>query len=108
MKTRDPFLNVFYVFIDRIIAWLILVCVSFLVLWSAVCQNGLGYTWDQAFRVLVLIVTGEVDRPHLILFALTLTVAVLGVSLLSIKLFARWQRQSELRGEHVRGTRLED
>jgi len=107
MSMRDPFLNSLVIVLDRAIVWLTLTGVHFIVLWAAVWQRGLGLSWVLAMRQLQAVFSGSAERVTLTLFALTLAVAVLGTSGLCAWLFARWRRQGELRGGHVRGPQLE-
>ena len=107
MSTRDPFLSSVFIVIDRFAVWLVLAAVSFLVLWSAVWQRGLGRSWAEALAALHAVLGGRAEPLTTTLCTLTLAVAVLASSLLCLWLFARWRRQGELRTEHVRGARLE-
>ncbi|KGS55642.1 hypothetical protein X961_249 [Burkholderia pseudomallei MSHR5613] len=106
MSARDPFLSSLAIVLDRAIAWLVLTSVCFMVLWAAVWQRGLQLSWALAMQQLQAVLTGRAERLTLTLFALTLAVAVLGTSALCALLFARWRRQGELRGAHVRGPKL--
>lgn len=108
MKTRDPFLSTFGIVLDRLAVWLILVMVAFVLLWSAVCERGLGQTWAEAMRQLYAVLTGHAEPISTMLAALSLAVAVLFVNHVAVWLFTRWRRQAELGAMHVRGSRLED
>jgi hypothetical protein len=107
MSTRDPFLSGLVIVLDRAAAWLMLTGVHFMALWAAVWQRGLQLSWTLAMQQLRAVFTGGAERLTLTLFALTLAVAVLGTSALCAWLFARWRRQGELLGGHLRGPRLE-
>lgn len=107
MTLRDPFLISLSILLDRVAVFLILSVVSFMLLWSAVWERGLGLSWTFAFVQLQGIFSGQVERVIVVLFTLTLAVAVLGSGLLSFWLFARWRRRGELGASHLRGSHLE-
>ena len=107
MNIRDPFLNSIGIVLDRIAVWAALTSANFMVLWAAVWQRGLRLHWSVAIQQLEIVITGTATPLTRTLFALTLAVAALVTSGLCVWLFARWRREGELRGAHVRGPRLE-
>lgn len=107
MSIRDPFLNSIGIVLDRVAVWTALTGANFMVIWAAVWQRGVGLRWSVAVKQLESVVTGTATSLTRTLFVLTLTVAVLATSGVCMWLFARWRRQGELRGIHVRGPRLE-
>lgn len=107
MSIRDPFLNSIGVVLDRATVWTALTGANFMVIWAAVWQLGLGLRWSVAVQQLESLVAGTATSLARTLFVLTLTVAVLATSGVCIWLFARWRRQGELRGAHIRGPKLE-
>jgi hypothetical protein len=107
MNIRDPFLNSIGIVLDRVAVWTALTGANFVVIWAGVWQRGLGLHWSVAVKQLESVVTGTATPLTRTLFALTLTVALLATSGVCMWLFARWQRQGELHGRHVRGPRLE-
>jgi hypothetical protein len=108
MKTRDPFLSTFGIWLDRAAVWLALVCITFGLLWSAIWERYLGQSWAEAVNQLRAVLSGQADRITVVLAVLTLAVSVLTVDHLARWLFARWRRQGELNGAHLRGSRIED
>lgn len=106
MNIRDPFLNSIGIALDRVAVWTALTGANFMVIWAAVWQRGLGLHWSVAVKQLESVVTGTATSLTRTLFVLTLTVAVLATSAVCMWLFARWRRQGELRGAHIRGPRL--
>jgi hypothetical protein len=106
MRSRDPFLNQFGILVDRLSAWLILVLISTLLLWSCVWHTAVGYSNHESFALLLKFITVQADRVTVTVGILILSNAVLGSSLISVWLFNRWRRSSELRSEHIRGSRL--
>lgn len=105
---RDPFLNRLLIIIDRLSAWLLLVAASGALLWSLIWQNGLKFSGSEALALFLQFATGNADRATTVIGILTLSNAILLVSLISIWLFRRWQRSGELRWEYLRGARLEN
>lgn len=108
MSIRDPFLIDHVAILDRAGAWLMLNAVSFVVLWSGVWERGLHLPWENALQQLYAVFTGTAVPLTRTLFALTITVTVLGTSIVCACLFARWRRKGQLRGQHVRGSRLDE
>ncbi len=108
MTVRDAFLIDHIAVLDRAGAWLMLNVVSFLVLWCAVWQRGLGVSWPAALEQLYPVFVGTALPVTRTLFGLTMTVSVLGTSIVCACLFARWRRKGQLRGQHVRGARLDE
>lgn len=106
MSTRDPFLMTFGVWLDRLLVWLTLVSVSFLLLWSLVWQR-LGRPWTEAAQQLLAVLSGRGEPIVNVLCGLSLATAGATATLLAAWLFARWRRQGELREAHVRGSQLD-
>ena len=107
MSTRDPFLTSFGIVLDRTMVWVVLTSVTFMVLWTAVWERGMGLPWSMAMRQLGMVFTAQAEPVTRTLFALTIAVAALSTGGMCVWLFARWRRQGELRGTHLRGPRLE-
>lgn len=106
--SRDPFLAVFGIWLDRAMVWLTLALVSFLLLWSLVWERCLGGTWLEALNQLRAVVTGQAAPIVTVQAALSLAVAMETTTLLSTWLFARWRRQGQPDAAHLRGSRLGD